>query len=116
MERMVSLWRAPTRQKSNPEQEVVDGFDLQEYPGAGVFFATFLPIAQDFQRCYENGLQEIRLPASVVQDLMDRGVLQPDVYYLEGQSWHVPQARLGEFNQAFRQSSGSGRYFLESSD
>lgn len=106
----VSLWKAPSPQCIDPIRELTEGFDAQQYPGEGVFFAGLLAIAQDFQRRYQNGLQEISLPGEVFKELIDRGVIVPDHYYPEEQSWHVPEVRLSEFNEVLRQAA-TGRYY-----
>jgi hypothetical protein len=64
MNEFVVLWRGVPKGICDPALEFAEGFNSQSYPGDGVYFASFLAIAQDFQRCYENGLQEIGLPSA----------------------------------------------------
>ena len=91
---------------------MVEGFDPVHYPGDGVYFTTNLPLALEFQRCYGNGLQEIKLPTELFKKLVEEGVMQPDYYYPGGQSWHVPPDRIPELNKAVRGKS-NGDYFMQ---
>jgi hypothetical protein len=47
---------------------MIEGFDADHYPDLGLFLATHQPLAEEFQRCYENGLQEMHMPAHVFKD------------------------------------------------
>jgi hypothetical protein len=109
---VVALWRAPSAGCVEPAREVVEGFDTIRCPGNGVYFATYLPLALEFQRCYGNGLQEIKLNKELFKKLVDDGVMQPDYYYPEGQSWHVPSDRIPELNETIR-GKPNGLYFMQ---
>lgn len=99
----VVLWRAPRPGCRYPEREVLGGYEPADYPGAGVFFARYKPIADSFRQCYQNGLQEIRMSLELFDMLVEQGVMEPDTYYPSGQSWHVPSARLPAFNRIVQQ-------------
>lgn len=101
----IILWRAPSPNCPDPAREISIGYDSAHYPGKGVFFATRKPIADDFRRCYQNGLQSIYMPRWLFCELVEEGIIQPDGYYAEGQSWHVPPASLAIFNQAIGQGT-----------
>ena len=108
MENEVILWKAP--QPGRPaEREIIDGFDPQLYPGNGPYFATVKAIAVGFSNIYGNGLQEIHFSRAVFDDLVARGVIVADTFYDPNESYHVPAARLTEFNEAMKQ----GRCFYE---
>jgi hypothetical protein len=108
LEDEVILWKAP--QPGRPaEQEIIDGFDPQLYPGNGPYFATIKAIAVGFANIYGNGLQEIHFPKTVFDDLVGRGVILADTFYDPDESYYVPAARLTEFNEAMKQ----GRCFYE---
>lgn len=106
----VILWRAPPSECKDPERELREGFDANAYPGDGPYFATYRKIAEEFRRCYDNGMQEIHLSPAVFEQLVAQGVMQPDGYYPDGESWHVPPHELARFNAAVRQ--GTGNRFL----
>src|SRR5438874_1163763 len=79
-------------------RELVDGFDAQTYPGLGPFFASVEDAADQVQKAYQNGMQEIRLPADQFQDLVHRGIVCPDPLSPAGTAWHVPADGLPELN------------------
>src|SRR5438093_441422 len=97
---VVILWRAPSVFSRYPEREVVDGFSPSDYPGNGPYFATDLRIALDWAYHYRRGLQQIHLDRTLFDRLVNEGILAPDGYYGQGQSWHVPNEKLDRFNLA----------------
>ena len=101
----VTLWKAPGKGRTGAAGEVRAGFDPAEYPGDGPYFATDKSIAEGFQQSYGNGLQEINIPRSTFDELVQRGVIRMDGYYEPGRSWHVPADRLAEFNEAVKQGA-----------
>ena len=100
---VVTLWKAPGKGRTGAASEVTNGFDPAKYPGDGPYFATDKSIAESFQRSYGNGLQEINIPRSKFDELVNKGVIKVDGYYDAGKSWHVPADRLAEFNEAIGQ-------------
>ena len=110
MENEVILWKAPQLGR-RAEQEIVDGFDPQQYPGNGPYFTTVKAIAEGFASIYGNGLQEIHFSRMVFDNLVARGVIVADTFYDPNESYCVPAARLTEFNEAMKQ----GRCFYEKS-
>ncbi len=99
----VTLWKAPQKGRDGAA-EVASGFDPNVYPGNGPYFAFARDFAEGWQDIYENGLQEIHLPRTLFEDLVQKGVIQSDSY-CPGQSCHVPAAGLAAFNQAIQQGS-----------
>ncbi len=101
----VTIWRAPSPHCRHPAREIIDGFDPADYPGNGLYLATDQLLAESFQPCHGNGLQEMFMPRDLFDDLIDRGIIQPDGYYAPGRSWHVLPADLAAFNAAIRQGT-----------
>jgi hypothetical protein len=101
----VTMWRAPTRLNPDPLGELQGGFDPANYPGPGLFFATYKPISESFQLHYGNGLQAFFMLETEFKRLVQKGVILPDTYYPSGQSWHVPAAGIPEFNAAMQGGS-----------
>lgn len=100
----IILWRAPNRKCQDPAMELLEGFSPDNYPGPGLFLATFKAVAEEFSACYENGLQEIHLTGPVFQDLVNRGIIKPDCFFPKDQSWHVPEDQLVYFNEVLKLS------------
>jgi hypothetical protein len=105
----ITLWRAPSQACADPEGEVKKGFDPGQYPGQGLYLALFKSVAEGFQRCYGNGLQEMHLSKDVFEELVRQGIIRPDSFYPEGQSWHVLPDCIAAFNEAMLQGS-EGHY------
>jgi hypothetical protein len=104
-EEEVTLWRAPQGDWKDAAREVKEGYVHEHYPAQGPYFATEKAVAVAFQYCYRNGMQEIHLPRLVFEDLVQKGLIQPDGFYLPGQSWHVPSDGLAVFNRAIQLGS-----------
>jgi hypothetical protein len=83
-------------------QEVVDGFDPEQYPGEGPYFATVRKIAEGYQETYGNGMQKIFLPRVLFEELLRQGIIRPDMCYEAGQCYHVPASGLRLFNEAMK--------------
>src|ERR1700736_4491631 len=109
----IALWRAPTPRCQSPLLEIQQGFDPAEYPGLGLFFATYRPVADGFQVHYRNGLQEYNMLKVEFDRLLQLHVIFPDTFYPTGQSWYAPPAGLVDFNKAVEQSS-AGKYYPQS--
>lgn len=103
----VILWRAPSPSCPDPAREVKEGFDAQLYPGNGPYFATHELVARDFQKCYRKGIQEIHIPGPLFDTLVRQGVIEPDDFFPEGQSWHVPAKGLPDFNAVVAQGTAN---------
>ncbi len=99
---VVTLWKAPAPGRLGLADEVVNGFAPSRYPGNGPYFATDKTIALEFRSSYNNGLQEINIPRSVFDQLVQKGVIKVDGLYQRGRSWRVPPRGLGEFNEAIK--------------
>src|SRR5437870_2819735 len=95
---VVVLWKAPQPGR-DAASELRIGFALENYPGQGPYFTTELLVALAFEAVYKNGLQEIRVPASLLAEWLEQGVLQEDAYYPPRRSFHVPADKLAEFNR-----------------
>jgi hypothetical protein len=106
----IAMWRAPTRRCGDPLGEVQNGFAAADYPGNGLYFATFKPIADSFQFHYRNGLQEFFMPQIEFDALVLKSVIMPDKLYPDGQCWYVPPVGLAEFN-ACTQLGSPGHYY-----
>jgi hypothetical protein len=83
----------------------VNGYDANDYPGKGPYFAAKRHIAEGFARHYGGGLQELHLPRALFESLIQQGIIQPDGWYPPGDSWHVPADGLAAFNAAIQQGS-----------
>jgi hypothetical protein len=101
----VTLWRAVPPGCRDPVGEVGTGYAAADYPGNGPYFATDRQIADAFALCYGCGIQELHIPRVLFEELVKRGVIQPDGYYPPGQSWHVPPGGLADFNAAIQQGT-----------
>lgn len=110
----VVLWRAPSPECADPAREIGEGFEPERYPGDGPYFATYKQVAEEFQRCYGNGMQEIHLPQMLFDTMIEQGFLKPDGYYPPGQSWHVTADDLPAFNAAIKHGEPN-RYYPEGS-
>jgi RHS repeat-associated protein len=99
-----TLFKAPQPGR-DPIPELTNGFDAAQYPGDGPYFATDQGVAQDFQRSYQNGMQQFTMPTEDFNNLFNNGVIQPDEYLPPGQSVHVPPEGLDQFNQAIQKGS-----------
>lgn len=106
----ITLWKAPQPGRAGA-QEVIDGYDHLRYPGDGPYFARDKVIADRLQSNYGNGLQEINIPETLFQDLLDQGIVQPDAYYGQERSYHVPPAGLPVFNEAIKKGSPNVYHF-----
>ena len=80
------------------------GFDPADYPGDWPYFALDLALAEDWQRFYQNGLQEIHLARSVFDDLVNQGLIQSDAFS-QGRACYVLPAGLPAFSAAVRQAT-----------
>lgn len=109
MKQTVVLWRAPNRTTLDPASEVASGFLAESYPGDGLYLATNAMIAMEFAKAYENGLQQIEIPADVFEQMKVDGVVLADGYYRPGSSWRVPPEMLAAFN-ATMLAHGISRY------
>ena len=101
----VNLWKAPQRGNPNPADEMINGFDPAKYPGDGPYFGVGdegHSIAAGFQNSYQNGMQQISMPQSAYDDLLNSGTIKPDPHYPSG-SIHVPPSGLPSFNQGIQQ-------------
>jgi|SRR5947209_6838207 len=105
----VVLWKAPQPGR-DAVRELINGFDPQEYPGNGPYFATVRAIAHEYLRFYKAGLQVIYLPRTLFDDLIRQSIILPDRYYTDGESYHVPAAGLVVFNMAIEQGSPNEYY------
>jgi hypothetical protein len=101
-EEEITLWRAPSAGCTDAALEIVEGYQAERYPGKGVYVASNRLVAEDFRRCYANGMQELHLPRPVFDRLVKAGIIQPDSYFPEGQSWHIPPDGVATFNEAIR--------------
>ncbi len=100
---VVTLWKAPQGGRLNAAGELTEGFDPSQYPGDGPYFATDKAIAEGFRDAsYGNGLQEVNIPRGIFDELVAKGIIQPDTFYGPGQAWHVPPDGLAEFNAALK--------------
>ncbi len=100
----VILWKAPQPGRL-ATQEIVDGFDPQDYPGDGPYFTTDRSIAETFKKNYGNGIQEIHVPKVEFEGLVNKGIILKDSLYDPGISFHVPPLGLGEFNEAIKKGT-----------
>ena len=98
----VKLFKAPQRGRTGVEDEVIEGFSKERYPGDGPYFTTDEATAvNDYQYHYENGLQEIRIPRSEYDRLVKEGKIVIDG--LEKGAVNVPAKYLDEFNEVLKQ-------------
>jgi RHS repeat-associated protein len=97
----VTLWKAPRSGRTSAADEVVSGFDPKNYPGLGPFLSKTKEGATIWQRFYNNGLQEFRIPRSTYDNLVERGVIKPDFY--QADAVYVPAEGLEAFNRALMQ-------------
>jgi hypothetical protein len=83
---------------------VAVGFDPNDYPGDGPYFALERALAEDWRKIYQNGLQEFHLPRQVYDALVNRGWIKDD-YYTPGRACHVLPGGLAAFHAATRQAT-----------
>ena len=102
---IVSLWKAPQRGRTGVQDELIEGFSRDRYPGDGPFFSTKRSVAEKYKYHYENGLQEVRMRRSEYDGLVREGVIKPDA--LEDASVHVPEEVLDRFNEVLKQPPGN---------
>jgi hypothetical protein len=98
---IIILWKAPQRGR-DAAREVVEGFDPQEYPGNGPYFATVQEVAEQYQLHYRSGLQAFYLSTADFEELRRKGMIVADPFFPEGISYHVPADGLSEFNMALK--------------
>lgn len=99
----VPLWKAPQKGR-DAIHEITSGYDPDQYPGDGPYFALDKALAVEFEAIYGNGLQEIRMPRSLFDELVRLGVIRRDTYY-PTRSCHVPPVGLPDFNEAINQGT-----------
>jgi hypothetical protein len=99
---IVDLWKAPQPGRSGAAGEVVDGFLPENYPGEGVFFALAEAKAGEYRFNYQNGMQRVRIPRALYDQLVQEGVILPDEN-LPNSAIRVPPDKLPRFNEAMRQ-------------
>ena len=106
-DREVSLYKAPppSRPQSEILNELTNGFDPNNYPGDGPFFARNLKAAADFQFNYQNGMQTFTMPEDSYLSLINNGVIVPDPNLPPGEAVHVPPKGLDKFNEAIKEGS-----------
>ena len=95
-----TLWKAPQKGR-DARKELMDGFDPNDYPGDGPYFAFEREFAERWAKVYQNGLQEVRLSRLVFEELARQGLIMEDSYY-PGQACHVLPAGLGVFNESIK--------------
>jgi hypothetical protein len=98
----VALWKAPQPGR-DAAREICDGFDPKDYPGNGPYFTTVRTIAEEYLKVYQAGMQLVHLPRLSFDELTRKGVIVPDPFYPDGESYHVPPAGLVLFNAAMQQ-------------
>ena len=96
----IVLYKAPQKGR-DASNEVVNGFDPALYTENGPYFTTVRTIAQGFQEIYRNGMQKLYLPKAIFEELLEQGIIGPDLYYKPGR-YHVPASALRQFNEAIR--------------
>ena len=97
----VSLFKAPQGGRTGVAQEVVEGFSPGRYPGNGPYFSTDPAIVAEYMFHYRNGMQEIRIPRHLYDEMLGDGVIVRDTF--EVNSVYVPARGLDRFNETLRQ-------------